>query len=77
MLWYKVRDRLPAVNGYFLIFNGSDICIAWFQRTDAGRLKPMAFYDEFNQQLDITHWMSLPEPPCVHHNVEVKDLETY
>lgn len=76
MSWFKARDKLPALNGHYLTFDGGEISIAWYQCTNTGTLKQRAFYDDFNQQLDITHWMSLPEPPCIFHNVEEKNLET-
>lgn len=67
-MWIEIRTRLPALNGHYLVFNGQDIDIAWFQAKNTGTLEfssVNSFYDEYNQRIDITHWMSLPEPPKI------------
>ena len=53
--WISVKDRLPEVAGWYLVFyNGSAMQVAFFK----GKKWP---FD--NHYHTITHWMPLPEPP--------------
>lgn len=53
--WISVKDRLPEVAGWYLVFyNESAMQVAFFK----GKTWPFN-----NHYHTITHWMPLPEPP--------------
>lgn len=59
--WIKVEDRLPE-DEHILIYDGENISIGFFDG--------LHFRDYMNQDdmsvysnLNVTHWMPLPEPP--------------
>ena len=53
--WISVKDRLPNVAGWYLVFyNGSKMQVAFFK----GKKWP---FDNYYHK--VTHWMPLPEPP--------------
>lgn len=59
MNWISVRDRLPEQDQMVLTWSYDEI-IAW------GAIKHgvwSAIRDEYGQEITITHWMPLPEPP--------------
>ena len=53
--WISIEDRLPERSGRYLThcnFDGDSlVAVLWF--------------DKYNESFDdeVTHWMSLPEPP--------------
>lgn len=71
-MWTRARDNLPRHDGYFLVFDGQDVLIAWFQHKDVSKVRPLQFYNDYNQPLDITHWMPIPKPPLVIYSNEEK-----
>jgi len=57
MEWISVKDRLPE-DGEDVLFYYDYISIGWYEDE--------WFYDsedKFSAELDITHWMPLPESP--------------
>jgi hypothetical protein len=65
-MWISVREQLPAVNGYYLVFDGQDQMVCWFQYRDhqAQRvIGPLQFYDDYNKLIEVTHWQLLPAAP--------------
>lgn len=54
--WIPVSERLPEIIGAYLIFDGIEI--AWvFFNSDKNWASDNYFYH------NVTHWMSLPQPP--------------
>jgi hypothetical protein len=57
--WISVEERLPEENGTYLIaVKGSHV--SHFAGFD---IEPNEFCDNVFRKTDVTHWMSLPEPP--------------
>ena len=57
--WISVEDRLPEENGTYLIaVKGS--YVSHFTGFD---IESNEFCDNVFRKADVTHWMSLPEPP--------------
>lgn len=67
MNWISVKDRLPAEDGFYLVGGGDK----------RGRVVNILYYDSKSEKFkghwaeevfdvsDVTHWMSLPNPPEV------------
>jgi hypothetical protein len=66
-MWTRIKDKLPTQDNYFLVFDGQDVIIAWFQHREVSNIKPLLFYNEYNHPLDVTHWMPIPKPPEIIH----------
>ena len=76
-MWTKVTERLPSHDNHFLVFDGQDVVIAWFQYRKNSIIKPFLFYNEYNRPLDITHWMPIPNPPEIIHIIEEINYERH
>lgn len=60
--WINVKDRLPSVAGWYLVFyNGKDMQVAFFK----GKTWP--FDNHYHR---VTHWMPLPESPKMDGDTE-------
>ena len=60
--WISVKDRLPEKNGAYLVFcDGESVFSAFYER---GR-EHSEWTDDYEEycDLDVSHWMPLPEPP--------------
>lgn len=60
--WISVKDRLPEKDGVYLAFyDGYTVSSVWYER---GR-EHSEWTDDYEEycDLDVTHWMPLPEPP--------------
>jgi hypothetical protein len=55
--WISVRDRLPEHGAGVLVTSGGPGC------TTAGYFEGSGFYNGHLEDVVITHWMPLPEPP--------------
>jgi hypothetical protein len=78
MEWISVKDQLPSSAGQYLVFvkslhNGfisARMKVARFNK--GNNHKKSHFYaNETYKTKDITHWMSLPNPPAEHAVDEV------
>jgi hypothetical protein len=74
MEWIKTKDKLPNNNDEVLIWSQTEA--EKLAKTTLRKLRPMAVYyhdgfkiygtdnnQEWLDDLNITHWMYLPEPP--------------
>jgi hypothetical protein len=62
MEWISVKDRLPEKMVMVLIYDKYGFSIdRMVNKTPTGW--PVFDGDEFQHNLDVTHWMPLPEPP--------------
>lgn len=61
--WISVKDRLPEKHGWYLVFKHRRFSIAEWTGD--------CWYNENDLPIDdivITHWMPLPEPPKENNN---------
>ena len=57
--WISVNDRLPELDGDYLVFDGTDaFMIASFSKREGWIL-----FVDFWEASEISHWMPLPKPP--------------
>ena len=63
MRWVSVKDELPNVNQYVIIYDGTSVKDFYY----FNNLKEFrSFYEEDGIQPkneNVTHWMPLPKPP--------------
>ena len=61
--WIRVEDRLPSEDAYYLVYwSDNEIStLDWFiHKSNSGwNYSP----SEMNNNITVTHWMPLPEPP--------------
>jgi len=55
--WISVKDRLPKYGVGVLVTSGGPGC------TIAGYFEGSGFYNGHLEDVVVTHWMPLPEPP--------------
>ena len=58
--WISVEERLPEVGVDVLVTDGSNVCISRQVRY-VSPTERFTFWSR--DDLDLTHWMPLPEPP--------------
>jgi hypothetical protein len=63
MEWISVEDRLPDINGRYIVNHlNHDICVITF--SNYGWQQTVYFKDNEKSELGfVTHWMPLPKPP--------------
>jgi len=69
MGWIKCSDRLPTTEDSYLVWPCKyDLVVDFWPYDDFRCHKKNTFEvtSEFDDvtQVDVTHWMPLPEPPC-------------
>lgn len=57
--WVSVKDRLPEKSGNYLTCNKNDDYVVW--RFD--KENEEFGCADYEYEVEVTHWMSLPEPP--------------
>jgi len=55
--WISVEDELPEDTGYFLAYD------EFYDRIGIGEIDSNIQYFNGSDDCNVTHWMSLPEPP--------------
>lgn len=65
--WIKCSDRLPEINGNYLVYDGEEIWMTSYKwhRKEGNILGFGLFFktDPPYVSGEITHWMPLPKPP--------------
>ena len=60
--WISVEDRLPEEHVEVILYNRDRKCVESGWLDDKENIH-FSLYDDDFEEHDITHWMSLPEPP--------------
>lgn len=55
--WINVKDRLPEISGWFLVYYCGEIEVLHFNKKDK------EWKDTMGDVMKVTHWQPLPEPP--------------
>jgi hypothetical protein len=63
--WISVKDRLPDVIGWYLIYNGNQISMAfYFHPGEKYKYNVSGWVVDNEDYADkVTHWQPLPSPP--------------
>lgn len=61
--WISVKDRLPEKYTDVLCYDTYGECIIAHQITDKWCDNMWSDSNEENYEIEVTHWMLLPEPP--------------
>jgi hypothetical protein len=60
--WISVNDRLPEIDGEYIVSNGSMVGVAYYENIGIEYQFHREDYDSFYHN-DVTHWQPLPKPP--------------
>ena len=64
MEWISIKDRLPERGVEVLVTDGIHYMVTWCENTNDGVKWVDNYYTYVNVRFkEVTHWMSLPEPP--------------
>jgi hypothetical protein len=63
MEWISVKDRLPEFEFPILFYSEKYGVQKGFRITGRGKRERFRMYASGLNLMDVTHWMSLPQPP--------------